>query len=327
MVCTKQKKDEPMKSYKLILAAALLIATIASAQVKTSYFPTEMKLLAHIDMKRLVSSKTGDLILGSMDEKSQRKMDSLTALSGIEMKKDLDSLYILSTGEGENSGLVYATGRFDINKLTTILGGNDGFKSEAFGSNKILTWVDDGDAHYGSFVNNGLVIASDNIDQLKKSLSLVQGKGQPLSPDSPLAKIIPGKKNRFLSLAAYDVGGLADAAPQMQMLKEAKSVFFSIDQATADKADVILNAAVSAANLEAAQQMSAMIQGIQAMMMMQAAQNPEIAQLAQNFKVVTKDTKIKMSLKLSEQQLKKQIANGMKKANAANAAEPQPNDE
>ena len=60
--------------------------------------------------------------------------------------------------------------------------------------------------------------------------------------------------------------------------------------------------------------MGAMIQGIQAMMMMQAAQNPEVAQLAQNFKVVTNGTKIKMSLKLSEEQLKKQIADGMKKA-------------
>ena len=131
-----------MKSCKYILAAALLAASTVTAQVKTSYFPADMKLLAHIDMKRLVSSRTGDLILGSMDEKSQRKMDSLTALSGIEMKKDLDSLYFLSADGGEHSGVVYATGRFDVKKLTTILGGNDGFKSEAFGPNNILTWTD-----------------------------------------------------------------------------------------------------------------------------------------------------------------------------------------
>ena len=49
-------------------------------------------------------------------------------------------------------------------------------------------------------------MASDSIDQLKKSLSLVQGKGEALSADSPLAKIIPGKDNRFLSFAAYDAG-------------------------------------------------------------------------------------------------------------------------
>jgi len=303
-----------MKSYKFILAAALLAVSTVTAQIKTSYFPADLKLLAHIDMKRLASSRTGDLILGAMDERSQRKMDSLTALSGIEMKKDLNSLYILSTGEGKKSGMVYATGRFDVPKLTTILGGNDGFKSEAFGPNKILTWTDNDKTHHGSFVNNGLVIGSDNIDQLKKALTLVQGKGESLSAESPLAKIIPGKDKRFLSFAAYDVGKVAEAAPQMQMLKDAKSVFFSIDQAAADKADVMLNAAVSAANLEKAQQMSTMIQGIQAMMMMQAAQNPEVAQLAKNFKVVTNGTKIKMNLKLSEEQIKKQIAKGMKKA-------------
>jgi hypothetical protein len=236
------------------------------------------------------------------------------------MKKDLDSIYVINTGENENSGMIYATGRFDVNKLTAILGGNDDFKSEPFGSSKILTWTDKGKTHYGSFVNNGLVMGSDNIDQLKKALSLVDGKGEALASTSPLASIIPGKENRFLSFAAYDVGKVAEAAPQMQMLKNAKSVFFSIDQAVAEKADIILNAAVSAADLETAQQMGAMIQGIQAMMMMQAAQNPEVAQLAQNFKVETNETKIKMSLKLTEEQLKKQIAEGMKKANAPQPA-------
>lgn len=141
----------------------------------------------------------------------------------------------------------------------------------------------------------------------------IGGKGQALASTSPFASIIPGKENRFLSLAAHDAGNIAGDKPQMQMLKQAESVIFNVDQAAAERADVLLSAALSAVDLEGAQQMGAMIQGLQAMLMMQAAQNPEIAQLAQNFKVDTQGKKIKMSLKLSEEQIKKQLSEGMKK--------------
>lgn len=304
-----------MKSYTIIFAAAL-IAISASAQVKVTDFPADMSFMAHINIKSLSNSKTGDLIKESMDEKSKRKMDSMQALSGIDLMTDLDSVYILGGSDGSKSGLIYATGRFDDKKLTTILGGNDTFKSEPFGSHNIMSWADKDKTHYGSFINSGFIVASDNLDQMKKALSLIEGKGEALASDSPFAAMIPAKHNRFATLAAKNVKGIAATNPQLQMLKQANSLVLNISQASDEKADLLLNAAVSAADPETAQQMGAMIQGIQAMMMMQAAQNPEVAQLAQNFKIETKETKIKMSLKLTEEQLKKQIAKGMKKANA-----------
>jgi len=60
-------------------------------------------------------------------------------------------------------------------------------------------------------------------------------------------------------------------------------------------------------------------------MMMQASQNPEVAALAQGFKSEVNDTNISMSLKITEAQLRKQIADGIKKANAPKAADPQTN--
>ncbi|MFO7936259.1 MAG: hypothetical protein R6V06_01460 [Kiritimatiellia bacterium] len=308
-----------MKRITLLLTA-ILIAASSNAQVKPSYIPADTMLLAHIDIKQLMNSKTGNLISESADEITQRKLDSFTAISEIDIKKDFDSLYFVSSDGGEHTGLFYVTGRFDVEKLTTILGGNEGFSSEPFGSGNILRWEDNGEAHYGSFVNNELLVASDDPARLKKALSLVEGKGEALSPKSPLAKIIPEKNNRFMSFAAYNVDGISKTAPQLQMLKRAKSVFFSIDQMSADRADVLLGAAISAADAQTAQQLSSMIQGFQSMMMMQASQNPEVARLAQNFKMASKNNTITMSLKLTEQQLRKQIADGIKKQQTWNTS-------
>ena len=312
-----------MKKSMFILTAALLSLT-SLAEVKVTHFPADTKLLVHLDVKRLVNSKTGDLLKESMDDKSRRKMDSFKALSGIDFMRDLDSVYVMGTGGEKDKGAVYATGRFDVNKLTAILGGNDDFKSEPFGAHNILTWTDKGETHHGCFVNSGLAVASDNMDVLKNCLGLLDGKGESLAADSAFAAIVPGQANRFVSLAAHDVDSLASAGSsesgqpgkpnQLQMLQSAKSLIFCVDQTTADRADLMLRAAVSAADVEKAQQLAAMAQGIQAMMMMQAAENPEVAKLAQSFSVQSEETKVKMSFKLTEEQLRKQIEEAKKKA-------------
>jgi len=303
-----------MKSYKLILTAAL-ISLSAAAQVKVSDFPAEMQFLAHIDLKTLVNSKTGDLLRQTMDDKTNRKIESFKALSGIDMMKDIDSIFILGDAEGKGSGVVYASGRFDVKKLTAILGGNDTFKSEPCGAHQILSWTDKEKVSHGCFVNPGLALASDNIDALKKSLAVIDGTGKKLDPASPFAGIIKNQPNRFASVVADKVSGMAETAPQLAMLKQADSLAFSIGQVSAEKADLLLNANLSTATLEQAQQMGAMVMGLQAMMMMQAAQNPEVAAMAQNFKSEVAEKKITMSLKITEEQLKKQIADAIRKAN------------
>ena len=310
-----------MKSYKLILAAAL-ISISASARIKVSDFPAETKVLAHIDLNSLYSSKTGDLIKETMDKKSTRKLDSFKALSGIDLMKDIDSIFLVGSDEGKDSGAIYASGRFDVQKLTTILSGNDSFKSESCGSHRILSWSDGEDLKHGCFVDSGLAIASENIVTLRKALAVIDGTGAKLSSNSPFVFIIKRQPTRFISVAAHKVSNMAEVAPQLQMLQQAESLTFSVDQASAESAGLLLNAAAKTPTAEAAQQMGAMIMGLQAMMMMQAAQNPEVAEIAKNFKSEVNETTIKLSLKITEAQLRKQIAEGQKKANA-----PEPPDE
>lgn len=306
---------EIMKSYRLILATAL-ISLSAIAQVKVTDFPADTKMLAHIDMKSLVNSKVGDLIKASMDEKTNRKLDSFKAISGIDVMKDLDSIFILGGAEGQGSGMLYASGRFDIKKLTAILGGNDTFKSEPFGAHQILSWSDNEQVKHGCFINPTLAVIADDITGLKKCLSAIDGKGDRLAPTSPLASVVKSQPNRFASIFASKLDLVADAAPQLAMLKQANELELNIGQASAEQADLLLNATVSTATLEQAEQMGAMMMGLQALMMIQAQQNPEVAAMAQNFKSEVNEKKVTMDLKITADQLKKQLAEAMKKANA-----------
>lgn len=304
-----------MKSYSLILAAAV-ISLSAIAQVKISDFPADTKTLAHIDMKALTSSKVGDLIKAALDEKTNRKLDSFKAISGIDVMQDLDSIFILGGAENKGGGVLYASGRFDIKKLTTILGGNDTFRSERFGTHQVLSWSDNEQVKYGCFINPTLALIADDLTALKKSISAIDGKGAQLAPASPLAPVVKSQPNRFAALYANKLDVVADAVPQLAMLKQANALELNVDQASAEQADLLLNAALSTATLEQAQQMGAMVMGLQALMMIQAQQNPEMAALAQNFKSEVKEKTITMNLKVTASQLKQQLTEAMKKADA-----------
>lgn len=304
-----------MKSYRLILAAALLSLSVI-AEVKVSDFPADTKMLAHIDMKSLVNSKVGDLIKAAMDEKTNRKLESFKAMSGIDVMKDLDSIFVLGGAENKGGGVLYASGRFDIKKLTAILGGNDTFKSELDGTHQILSWSDNDQKKYGCFINPTLAVLADDLTALKKSLAVIDGKGARLTSTSPLASVVKSQPNRFASLYANKLDVVAESVPQLAMLKQANTLELSVGQASAEQADVLLNAAVSTATSEQAQQMGALVMGAQALLMIQAQQNPEMAALAQNFKSEVNDKKITMNLKVTADQLKKQLADAMKKSSA-----------
>ena len=308
----------------LLIIIAIGLTLNASAQLKAAHFPAESSYLVHINVAQLAKSKTGALLKASMDEKTNRKIDALGAMSDIDLMQDIDSIYFAGLGAQPDSGTLYATGRFDVNKLTTILGGNEGFSSEQYGKYKILNWSHEDTAYHGCFVNPGLVVVSSDAGSTKKSLDLFDGKGAALQAESDLANVIAAKPNRFLALIASDMSGLPseNQPPQLQMFKQARGLSLFVDQSSADKADVLLSAVVTAADMESAQQLGMMLQGFQAMMMMQAQQNPEVAALAQNFKIAPQDKQVKMSLLVNEAQLKKQIEKAALKRDDPDAAPP-----
>jgi hypothetical protein len=99
-----------MKLHNLIATTVLLGNLSVTAQIKISNFPASSRVLARIDVKQLANSKTGELFKNSMDKKATRKLNALTAISGIDFMQDIDAVFISSSGEGQPDGAIYAEG-------------------------------------------------------------------------------------------------------------------------------------------------------------------------------------------------------------------------
>ena len=288
----------------LVLSLSFGPATAARAQIKASHFPQDAQWVLHVDLKALNDAPMGHFIQRAMDDQMRRSLSSLKATSGIDFTNDVDSLVVCGKGNAEAGGVMYAYGRFNIPKLTTVAGGAQEFQSKACGAHRLLSWSDKGKRTNLCFINPTLAVMSQDERLVQEAVSLVDGKAQGLSSGQSFAKMLAHRKGRFLSVQANNLAALAGANPQFQLFSQAEALQLEVGQLnSANGLDCAL--ALKAPNKEMAQQLNQAAMGLQALFMLQAAQNPEAAEAAQSLKIGMQDTFVTVDLQVSEALLKK----------------------
>ena len=295
-----------MRSKIGLLALAVCVATGARAQIKAQHFPADAKWALHLDLKALNEAPMGQFLRQMMDAEGQRGLASLKAMSGIDLTNDVDSVVVCGKGDAQAGGLVYAYGRFNLQKLTAIAGGAKEFQNKAFGERSLLSWSDKGKRTSLCFIDPTLVVMSQDEGLVQEAVAIIDGKTPGMGADGPFGKVLKHNKDRFFVLQANNLSAMAGTNPQLQLFKQAESVLLEIGQmAGANGLDGTL--AIKAATPELAQQLSQAAMGIQALFQLQAAQNPEVAAVAQGVKVGQQDNYVTVNLALTEEMLKKQI--------------------
>lgn len=307
-----------MKARISLLVLAVCMATGVRAQIKTQHFPADAKWVLHLDLKALNESPMGLFIRQSMDENAMRGMASLHAMSGINLTNDVDSLVVYGKGNAETGGVVYAYGRFDMQKLTTVAGAAKEFQNKAFGERSLLSWSDRGKRTSLCFVDPTLVVLSQDERLVQEAVGIIDGKVAGMAKDGPFGKVLAHDKDRFFALQANNLAAFSGANPQLQMFKQAEAAMLEIGQmAGTNGLDCTL--AIKAATPESAQQMNQAAMGLQALFQLQAAQNPEVAAVAQGVKVSLQDNYVTVNLKMTEEMLKKQVQARIEQSKVAQA--------
>ena len=289
-----------------LMVLAVCVATGVRAQVKTQHFPADAKWVLHLDLKALGRAPMGQFLRQTMDEEALRGLASLKTMSGIDLTNDVDSVVMCGKGAAKEGGVLYAYGRFDIPKLTTIAGGAKEFQNKALGERSLLSWSDKGKRTHLCFIDPTLVVMSQDEPLVQEAVKIMDGQAAGMGRDGPFGKVLSHSKDRFFSLQANNLSALAGANPQLQMFKQADAVMLEVGQMTgANGLDCAL--AIKTATPELAQQLNQAAQGLQAIFQLQAAQNPDAAAVAQGVKVGMQDNYVTVNLKVTEALLKKLI--------------------
>ncbi len=308
-----------------VVILSLCLVSAARAQIQARHFPQDAQWVLHMDLKALNHSPMGLSLKRSMDGQMRRGLASLKAASGIDLTNDVDSVVLCGKGNAQAGGVMYAYGRFDIPKLTTIAGGAKEFQNKAFGKRNLLSWSDKGKRTSLCFIDPTLVVMSQQERLLQETVSLIDGKSKGMDAGQSFAKMLVHRKGRFLSAQANNLSALAGTNPQYQLFKQADALLLEVGQMNgANGLDCAL--VLKAENKEMAQQMNQAAMGLQALFMLQAAQNPDLAEAAQNLKVGMQDNYVTVNLQVSEALMKKalQAHSGQSQNGAAAGTEKTP---
>jgi len=308
-----------MRKWFSVFLMAVCGASAVRAQIDVRHCPADAKWVMHLDVKALSAAPMGRFIQKSLDAEALRRMDALKAMSGIDLTNDVDSVVLCGKGGAQAGGVMYASGRFDIAKLTAIAGGGKEFQNRVFGKRSLLSWSDHGKRTALCFVDPTLVVMSQNEKQVEEAVDLIDGKKPGMGAEQGFAKVLAHDTGRFFSFQANNLEALAGSNPQFQLFKQAEAMLFELGQLEgANGIDCSL--ALKAPNVEMAQQLNQAALGLQALVMLQAAQNPDAAALAQGVKVALQDTVLTVNLKLPEETLKKMMQLQVAQREAAQAA-------
>ena len=292
--------------FRLVLAAPLFLSLAANAQLKPSHFPQDAEWMVQLDIKALLESPTRKFIEGFLDENAQRSLAAFQVMSGINPTNDLDTVVLFGKGDVQKAdgGVLYAYGRFDAKRLTTLAGGAKEFSNVAVGERSLLSWLDNDQRTYACFIDPTMVVMSKNEEQIKQALKAIDGKEA--STGGSFAKVLERRKGRFLAAQANKMTQLSSAAPQLAMLGDAEALQLELAQLTEGNG-LLVSLAVKAANAEKAKELFQTALGLKALVSMQAQQNPEVAQFAQNLDITSQDAFVTVNLKLPEALLRQTI--------------------
>jgi len=308
-----------MRKWVSVFLLAACGVRAAQAQVDARHCPADAKWVMHLDVKALSAAPMGRFIRKSLDAEAMRRLSALKAMSGIDLTNDVDSVVVCGKGDAKAGGVLYASGRFDIAKLTAIAGGGKEFRNKAFGERSLLSWSDRGKRTALCFIDPTLAVMSQDEKQVEEAVALIDGKKPGMGAGQGFAKVLAHDTGRFFSFQANNLAALAGTNPQFQMFKQAEALLFELGQMEgANGVDCSL--ALKAPSTEMAQQLNQAALGLQALVMLQAAQNPDAAALAQGVKVALQDTVVTVNLQLPEETLKKMLQIQVAQREAAQAA-------
>ncbi len=290
------------------LLAAVAVCTVlrAGGQIEARHYPAEMTWAVHLDLKSLNQSPMGEFVRGALDENARRGLGWLQAMSGISLTNDVDSLVIVGQGSTATGAVVYAYGRFDVERLTALAGGAKNFQNRALGARSLISWTDKGKAVSLCFIDPTLAVLSQDGVRVEQAVARVDGQAPGMGREGPFARTLLREDGRFLAVQASDVAGLARLNPQLQMFRQAEALLLEVRQMGGGNG-LDLALLIKGASAEMAQQFHQAAQGMQAILLLQAGQNPEAAELARGAAVALAGDTVKVDLKLPVESLRKMV--------------------
>ena len=301
-----------MKHAYLTLGIVCCAAGLAFAQFKPAHIPEKATWFAQLDAKALRESAVAGLVLQLLDDNALRQLAGIHAATGLNLTNDIDTVVLFGKGNPQANAVLSLYGRFDVNRIATILGMGNEFQNRAIGNRNLLSWTDNGQRNNLCFIDPTHAVLSRDETEAVEAVKQVAGG----TANATLAKTLTPVSNRIIAFQLNNMEDFVAENQQLVILKGTDSLILELSVKPGEggeKDGIDGTIALSAGNLEQATQLHLVLLGLQAFLTLQAKENPQLAMLAQQVKIDLQGQLITLRMNLSHQVLKQlvdaQIAN------------------
>lgn len=281
------------------IAAAGAAGAASAAPLAGQRVASEAKWIAHADLQQLKQTEIGTYLLRRMSQPEvDAKLAAFKVIFNFDPRTDLDDVTAYGEGRGENDAAVLLRGRFDGERLLTLLRANDTYAGTTYNDHSVHSWIDDkeqarakaaGDTpkrQYGALYSDGTLVMSDRRENVLAALDVLDGLRPNAKASGRFAGLRPERLDALndapFFLAVADTAGIADLDPNAAILKQTRSAAFSLGEVGAN---VIASLDLSARDAETASSIRMLAQGMIGLMALQTEENPQLAALAKTAQV------------------------------------------
>ncbi|HYE07155.1 MAG TPA: hypothetical protein VEL07_16700 [Planctomycetota bacterium] len=177
---------------RIALAAASVLALSATLVARApamdlGQLPADTQWFVHVDGTTAFAGEFGRLVrdvLASPDVSA--KMAALTAITGFDPLKDLVSAAVAGSGPGEQQAVLFLQGRFDQNRLVTLVRAVDGYALSDHGGVGVHRWRDQDKPGkpfvFAAFLGSDLLAFTSGEPALKQAIDAIGNRAPRFSP-------------------------------------------------------------------------------------------------------------------------------------------------
>ena len=248
----------------LPLACALWATAAPAHAVDLGQLPGAERWLVQVDVAAVMKGKLGQWLLQHQDGMIKARLSLLTAVSGLDLTKDLDSLTLCGADAGEDGALIYAHGRFDGKRLTGLVQAAEGYTTIPYQGHAISQWNDTrrgpGKLNAACLVGDGLLVFAQRAELVELALDVLDGRNHETAAKAGQfdAGAFPAGAPLVLA-ATVDMQNWAKLAPQAAMLRNVRGLVAGVSE---QGDDFVLSAHLSGRDAAATAQLRDLAQGL-----------------------------------------------------------------
>lgn len=264
-----------MKNRTILISFAFLMSTIVpltgASSFQTSIVPEKAKWFIHLDVQKFAKTQTKKELIDKSHTDFEEEIEEIERVAHIEFFNDILSVTAIGLGEDEDDAVIAFSGNVNKDHLLSLIKEEKNFEEINYGDFLIYCWDCD---EYGVFVNDNLVLISEDQNAVEQVLDTLSGKTKSISSSSM------GNRFKSLSAAHFLVASASDLSEMLEheddfpsvILKRSKEAAFT---ASEEGGKLRLRLSLQTDSPETASSLGEIITGIKSYLSMEEKIDPE----------------------------------------------------